>query len=100
MKNESDEQLCLNMDLMNCGSKVVGYRNFPLCKYIWNEWHTIVMTGERIKPPKDIKYVSVECTAFIKSPRKMKCCLVIIYILVHFSECGKKRKIQCSNGNF
>ena len=40
--------------LKNCGSKVVGSRHFYLSEYLWNNWYTMVLTGERIKPPKYI----------------------------------------------
>ena len=60
MKNESDEQLCLNMDLMNCGSKLAGYRCFLLSRSFWDDWHTVVLTGTRTKPTKDTDYVLVE----------------------------------------
>ena len=50
------------------------------------------MSGVRTKPPKEIRYVSVECNSFIKSPRQIKCCLVTIYIQVHISECEEIKK--------
>ena len=46
---------------------------------------TIVLTGIRMKPPKDIKYILVQFNSFIKSPRQMKGCLVMIYIQEHIS---------------
>ena len=66
--------------------KVVGSSNFPLSKSLCNDWHAIVLTGTRMKPPKDTKYVLVECNSFLKSPIQMKSCLVIIYIQEHISE--------------
>ena len=49
------------MDLNDRGSEVVGYRRFLLSKYIWNNWYTIAPKGVRLKPPKDINNVLVEC---------------------------------------
>ena len=57
------------MDLKNCGSKVVGSSCFPFYKFIWNDWDTIVLTGARMKPPKDIKYVLFVYNSFLKPPR-------------------------------
>ena len=57
-----------------------------LSKYIWNNWHTIVLTGVRMKPPKEINYALAEYNSFIKSPKLMKGCLVIIYIQEHLSK--------------
>ena len=39
-----------------------------------------------MKPPKDLIYVSVECNSFIKSPRQIKGCLLMIYIQEHLSD--------------
>ena len=50
----------------------------------------MVPTGEKMKTPKQINYVLFECNLFLKSPRKMKGSLVIIYIQVQFSECEEK----------
>ena len=44
------------------------------------------MTGVSMKPPKDVIYVSVECNSFIKSPRQIKGCLLMIYIQEHLSD--------------
>ena len=44
------------------------------------------MTGVRMKPPKDIKYVLVECNSFLKLPRQMKGFLIMIYIQVIISD--------------
>ena len=74
------------MDLKNCGSKLFGSRHFPPSKHIWNECNTIVLTGVRIKPPKNIRYVSIVYNSFLKSPIQMKFCLVIIFIQVHISD--------------
>ena len=53
LKIESSEQLCKkDLDLKNCESKIVGSRCFPRSKYLSNYWHTIVMTGVKMKPPK------------------------------------------------
>ena len=68
------------MDLNNCGSKVVGSRHFFLSKSLWNNWYTIVLIGERMKPPKDISYVLVEYNSFLKQQRQMKGCILMIYI--------------------
>ena len=67
-------------DLKNCESKVVGSRRFSFSKSLKNYWHTIVLTGVRPKPPKDIKYALFECNSF------MKCCPVMIYIQVQISD--------------
>ena len=45
-----------------------------------------------MKPPKDINYVSVEFNSFLKPPRQMKGCLVMIYIQEHISECEEIKK--------
>ena len=50
-----------NMDLNNCGSKLVGYRHFFLYKYLCNNCNTIFLTGARMKPPKEINHLLVEC---------------------------------------
>ena len=50
-----------NMDFKKCGSKVVGFRHFYISKYLCNNRHTIFLTGGRMKPPKEINYVLVEC---------------------------------------
>ena len=39
-----------------------------------------------MKPPNDIKYISVEFNSFIKSPIHMKGYIVMIYIQVQISE--------------
>ena len=75
-----------NMDLKNCGSKLVRSRHFSLSESLWNNRHAIFLIGMSIKLPKDIKYVLFEYNSFIKSPRKMKGCLVIIYIQEQISE--------------
>ena len=64
-----------NMDMKNCGTKVVGSTRFFLSKYLLNNWNTIVLKGVRIKPPKEINYVLFECNYFPKTPRKMKGCI-------------------------
>ena len=61
-----------NMDLMKYVSKVVEYRLSTISKSIWNDWHTIFLTGVVIKTTKYIKYVLVECNPFLKPPRRMK----------------------------
>ena len=45
-----------------------------------------------MNPPKYIKYVLSECNSFLKSPGKIKGCLVMIYIKVHISECEEIKK--------
>ena len=67
------------MDIKNFGSKVVGTRQFYLSRSFWNNYHTIFLTGVRIKLPKDINYVLVEFNSFLKSPIQIKGCIVIIY---------------------
>ena len=41
------------------------------------------MTKVKMKPPKDINFVLVECNSFLKSPRKIKGCLIMVYIQEH-----------------
>ena len=48
-------------DLDKYVSKVVLSRRFFLSKSLNNHWNHIVLKGERMKPPKDIKYFLVEC---------------------------------------
>ena len=50
------------------------------------------MTGERIKTPKDIKFVSVEFNLFLKSRRHKKVCIVMINIQVKISDSKEIQK--------
>ena len=50
------------------------------------------MTGERIKTPKDIKFVSVEFILFLKSRRHKKVCIVMINIQVKISDSKEIQK--------
>ena len=88
-----------DMDLNNSESKVVVSRHFFLSESLYNYWHNIVLKGVIMKPPNDIKYLSVEFNLFIKSPIHMKGCIVMIYIQVHISGFGKSINIQFSNGD-
>ena len=72
-------------------SKLVVYRVFLLSKSLRNYWYNIVLIWARMKPPKEIKFVSVKCNPFIKPPRYMKGCFVTSYIKVHIPE-GKEIK--------
>ena len=74
------------MDLKNYVSKVVGSSSFCLSKSLKNYCNSIVMKGVRMKPPKDIMYVLVECNSFLTLPRQMKGCLIMIYIQVIISD--------------
>ena len=74
------------MDLKNFGLKLVGSSQFLLSKSLWNNWHTIVLTGMSMKPTNKINYILVECNSFLKSPSQMKLCLVIIYIQEQLSD--------------
>ena len=56
------------MDLNNYEFKVVVSRLFFLSKSLCNYWHNVVLKGVIMKPPNEIKYVSVEFNSFIKSP--------------------------------
>ena len=56
------------MDKKTCESKVVGSRRLLICKYICSNWHTIVVTKARMKLPRDISVVLVECNYFLKLP--------------------------------
>ena len=86
-QSEISEQFCKKkMDIKNCGSKVVGSRCFFLSMSLCNNWHTIVLTGARMKPPKEIKCVLVKCNYFLKTPRKMKGCPIMNYIQEHLSD--------------
>ena len=69
-----------NMDLNRCGSKLVESRHLLLTKSLFNNWHTMVMTGVIMKPPKVINYILVECNFNLKPPIQMKGWLIIIYI--------------------
>ena len=82
------------MDLNNCGSKLFVYMRFFLSGSLWNYCHTMVFTGVRMKPSKSIKYVLVECNLFLKYPRQMKGCIVIIYIQEHITGSDKIIKYQ------
>ena len=70
----------------NCGSKLFGSRRIFLYKYLWNNYHTKVPTRVRMKPPNDIIFLLVECNSFLKTPRQMKGCLIMVYIQEHHSE--------------
>ena len=74
------------MNLEKCGLKIVGSRHFFLSNFLWNKWHTIVITGVSMKKPKDINCVLVEWNSFLKSPRQMKVCIVMIYIQEHIPD--------------
>ena len=84
-----------DMDLNNYVSKVVGSSRFPLSKSLRSYKHNIVLRGAIMKPPKDIKYVLVGCNSFLKSPKEMKVCLVIIYIQLHISDSEGIKKNKC-----
>ena len=88
---ERSEQLCLKKkDTKKCGSKVAGSRRLLLSMSLWNDWHTILLTGANMKPPKYINYALVECYLFLKRQGKMEGCLVMIYIQVQIYECEGK----------
>ena len=80
------------MDLYNSESKLAGYRRFFVSKSLYNYCHTMVMTGMRITPPMDIKYVLFEFEASIKSLRQIKGYLIMIYIQVHTFEGEETKK--------
>ena len=77
------------MDFKNCGSKIVKSSQFFLSKYLCNNWHDIFLTEVGIKPPKDINYVSIECSSCLKLPRKMEGCIIVVYVQEHHSESEK-----------
>ena len=80
------------MDLRNYISKVVRSRCFYLSESFKNYWHTIFMTGEGIKTPKEVKFVSVEFNLFLKSRRHKKVCIVMINIQVKISDSKEIQK--------
>ena len=69
-----------NMDLNRCGSKLVEPRHLLLTMSLFNNWHTIVLTGVIMKPPKVINNILVECNFNLKPPIQMKVWLINIYI--------------------
>ena len=48
--------------------------------------------GGGMKAHKYTKYVLVECNLFLRSPGKMKGCLVLIYIQVNLYMCEEIKK--------
>ena len=68
-----------NTDLNNYGSKLFASRGFLLSKSLCNNWYAIVLTGVRMKPPKDINYISFECNYFPKSPPSLSGINVLEY---------------------
>ena len=78
------------MDLERCVSKVFGSRRYFLSECLWNDWYTIVLIGAGMKQPNHMNYILVECNSFIRSPRQMKYCQVLIYIQIHISEFEEK----------
>ena len=75
------------VDLKICGSKLVVSRIFTLYKSICDNGHAMVLTGMKLKPPKNINYVLVECNSFLKLLIPMKVSLLMIYTQEHISEC-------------
>ena len=81
-----------DMDLKKYVSKVVGYRLFFRSKSIKNYCHSVVLKGEKMKPPKCIKYVLVGCNSFLTLSKHMKGCIVVIYNQVLISDIEEMNK--------